>query len=549
MSIFLEGWKSSTFSFIFHGRENFRELYEVTEEMMDVVKSYAVNGRDAQHPEGVRFAAIYLMYALFFKQPCRPTVKIRLVLDEFKEIQILIEAAKMNKHIDVVFAWAKLFNAGAFHFTATSIQMGFETAFKMEQKEMKEEKKKKKPTDWFEDREFKDKMKNIERNYEYYQKVKERLIEQKPETKRMFTFRPNDNITEAVKKIVNTDVAQDGVIKDGIGDRRRALKEEFYSTGTVESHRDRLFADGRMKADLEMKNEPGANGGVSGEDDEWAPITKKGRKYTRKTGKKGRPKGRGLGKKNRRAAFGRKVTDADGVGMMGNLAIVEDEGKKKGVGRGRKRSRAKETTPENLGDGLSSDEDEEKLTPDIEVKGKGRGRGKGRGGKRNRVGKRQQVEELVNVDEESSININMEPKDIVEENGAGEYLKKDPVEEYVNIEKEFVDEEDNLIDNLEDEFVDEEDRFKEDPVEEHLNFEEDPMEVEDSIYMEDDDSPVASPRICLCDSTQWTCAKPICGIDKCTSCGECNGVKCGEPTCDFCTDNPEDGSGRFCKRH
>merc|ERR1719319_2231073 len=148
-------------------------------------------------------------------------------------------------------------------------------------------------------------------------------------------------------------------------------------------------------------------------------------------------------------------------------------------------------TPENLGDGLSSDEDEEKLTPDIEVKGKGRGRGKGRGGKRNRVGKRKQVEELVNVDEESSININMEPKDIVEENGAGEYLKKDPVEEYVNIEKEFVDEEDNLIDNLEDEFVDEEDRF-----------EEDPMEVEDSIYMEDDDSPIASPRICLCDSTQ-----------------------------------------------
>ena len=56
----------------------------------------------------VRYAALYMLYSLYFKQPCRPMVKIRLTMQDFQDLQALTAAAKLEAHWDVMYAWAKV---------------------------------------------------------------------------------------------------------------------------------------------------------------------------------------------------------------------------------------------------------------------------------------------------------------------------------------------------------------------------------------------------------------------------------------------------------
>ena len=56
----------------------------------------------------VRYAAVYMMYAMYFKQPCLPRVKFRLKLEEFRDMWSLMEEAQRDHHYDVLYAWAKV---------------------------------------------------------------------------------------------------------------------------------------------------------------------------------------------------------------------------------------------------------------------------------------------------------------------------------------------------------------------------------------------------------------------------------------------------------
>ena len=67
---FIDIWKDMKFGLIFCGRQTFRELYEFTEDLFDLVKLQAM----ALNKFSNRAAAIYLLYALYFKQPARPLV-------------------------------------------------------------------------------------------------------------------------------------------------------------------------------------------------------------------------------------------------------------------------------------------------------------------------------------------------------------------------------------------------------------------------------------------------------------------------------------------
>ena len=64
-------WKDMKFGLIFCGRQTFRELYEFTEDLFDLVKLQALSPNSI----GCRAAAIYLLYSLYFKQPARPMVR------------------------------------------------------------------------------------------------------------------------------------------------------------------------------------------------------------------------------------------------------------------------------------------------------------------------------------------------------------------------------------------------------------------------------------------------------------------------------------------
>jgi hypothetical protein len=79
-NIFTEVWHQTGVGLIFSGRESFREMFQFSEELFLRVKKYALStlGGKPNHAL-VRYAALYLLYSLYFKQPCRPRVKIRLV--------------------------------------------------------------------------------------------------------------------------------------------------------------------------------------------------------------------------------------------------------------------------------------------------------------------------------------------------------------------------------------------------------------------------------------------------------------------------------------
>ena len=94
-SEFTSVWHKASFGLIFCGRENFREMFEFTEELFHRVKKY-VRSELKGKPQNtlVRYAGIYLMYSLYFKQPCRPRVRFRLLREDFNELVSLSELAR-----------------------------------------------------------------------------------------------------------------------------------------------------------------------------------------------------------------------------------------------------------------------------------------------------------------------------------------------------------------------------------------------------------------------------------------------------------------------
>jgi len=258
MTIFVKVWHETSFGLIFHGRESFRELYEFTEELLDIVKQYSLKTRKKdENPEGIRFAALYLLYALYFKQPCRPKVKIRLTFEEFEELVDFMEDTKDCYHYDVVYAWAKLFSEAAFHYVATPGQLGLELAFQLEQKEIKakeREQRKIGTNDFFSSRQFQIQMQKVTRSHELYQRMKKGLVEANPNN---FYFFPGPDSDCPAKLLEIVEGKQSSVKndKDDIGEMRKKIKNRFFSSGNVESHRDHLFAEGRKKANSQSEDD------------------------------------------------------------------------------------------------------------------------------------------------------------------------------------------------------------------------------------------------------------------------------------------------------
>jgi len=260
MTIFLKVWQETSFVLIFHGRESFRELYEFTEELFDIVKQYALKTRKKDdNPEGIRFAALYLLYALYFKQPCRPKVKIRLTFEEFDELVDFIEETKDCYHYDVVYAWAKLFSEAAFHYVATPGQLGLELAFQLEQKEIKAKERDQRKggnSDFFSSRQFQIQMQKVKRSHKLYQTMKKGLVEENPENFYFFPG-PDSDCPAKLLEIVEGKQSSAKNDKDDIGEMRKKIKNRFFSSGNVESHRDHLFAEGRKKANSQSEDDQG----------------------------------------------------------------------------------------------------------------------------------------------------------------------------------------------------------------------------------------------------------------------------------------------------
>ena len=120
---FSDIFQDMKFSLVFCGRSSFRELYEFTEDLFDLVKQETLS----HNKMPIRAAAIYLLYALYFKQPTRPKVRIKLCFSEYKQLSEFVNECKKLRHWEVPYVWSKLAFDEAFHYVAINRPVGLES--------------------------------------------------------------------------------------------------------------------------------------------------------------------------------------------------------------------------------------------------------------------------------------------------------------------------------------------------------------------------------------------------------------------------------------
>ena len=272
-NIFTEVWHQTSMGLIFSGRESFREMFQFTEELFLRVKKYALStlGGKTNHAL-VRYAALYLLYSLYFKQPCRPRVKIRLVKEELEDLLETTVMARQENHWDVLYAWSKLFTSHAFHYVACQGQMGLEVALQMEQKEVEERNTSGSKEEYFKSKEFLGLMKKMGKAHSKYVSMKTSLASSNVETEKSL-FLTDQTFPQTVKQVgeqENKKREEDSrASNSAIGEKRRGIKYKFYGGS---------------------EDVPGGQEGARRvEEDEWRPVisfSKRGR-GARGRGKKG----------------------------------------------------------------------------------------------------------------------------------------------------------------------------------------------------------------------------------------------------------------------
>lgn len=99
----------------YRGRHNDNEMHEFIDECFLEVLSQLVNkDKSLSH----RICSLYLLYALYVKEPLdqsmktRFDVKVRITLDQLKIVREFIEHCKVNQFLDACFVWYKLVAIG-----------------------------------------------------------------------------------------------------------------------------------------------------------------------------------------------------------------------------------------------------------------------------------------------------------------------------------------------------------------------------------------------------------------------------------------------------
>jgi len=234
-TIYTEIWHETGLGRIFNGRDSFREMFQFTEEVFLHVQRFCLSTLDGKPNHIlVRYAAIYMLYSLFYKQPCRPRVMIRLLKEELDDMLETIMIARQENHWDVVYAWSKLFTGHSFHYVATQGQMGMEVAMQMEeeQKEVIEKKKATVKENYFKSKEFLGLMKNMEKAHSQYVSMKTNLVS-KTKLGDSELFMSDQNFPQTVMQL-SQQVKKDKKVKpvkvegSAIGNKRRDLKYKYF---------------------------------------------------------------------------------------------------------------------------------------------------------------------------------------------------------------------------------------------------------------------------------------------------------------------------------
>ncbi|KAJ8917231.1 hypothetical protein NQ315_002248 [Exocentrus adspersus] len=122
---FARVWQMKNFTFVFSGQNYAVLLREMCENYFYIVKKFLMSPRNVF----TQIGALYMLYGLYYKQPLKSWVKIRLTLDEFKHITRLMEEIQRQGQYEPVYIFAKMRVDEAFLYTALQKPLGPEDRF------------------------------------------------------------------------------------------------------------------------------------------------------------------------------------------------------------------------------------------------------------------------------------------------------------------------------------------------------------------------------------------------------------------------------------
>ncbi|XP_068218124.1 uncharacterized protein [Palaemon carinicauda] len=116
-------WQKLKFSQVYRGRQNFKELLELSEEIAFLTKRFIM----PPHSTKARIGSLYALYGLYYKHPFRAFFKIRLLGDEYEQLVELIRPYQSNpENYDPAYIFRKLELDGAILHVAASLEMGID---------------------------------------------------------------------------------------------------------------------------------------------------------------------------------------------------------------------------------------------------------------------------------------------------------------------------------------------------------------------------------------------------------------------------------------
>ncbi|KAG5895501.1 hypothetical protein JTB14_034817 [Gonioctena quinquepunctata] len=117
---FAKIWNQNNFTYVFAGQSYVLLLREFCENCFFNVKKYIMFPRTLF----TQIGALYLLYGLYYKQPLKGWVKIRLTLEEYQKINALIQEMKSRRELDSVYIFAKMKVEDAFLYVGLRKQLG-----------------------------------------------------------------------------------------------------------------------------------------------------------------------------------------------------------------------------------------------------------------------------------------------------------------------------------------------------------------------------------------------------------------------------------------
>lgn len=124
---FVEIWKEMKFSLIFIGRPMLPELAEFTEEALHISKKFLTDISNSIH---MRVAALYLLYAIAYRQPIKYFAKVHVVAEQCDSLLQLRSHARQYGHFDILYVLGRLLIDGLLEFHIAERQYGMEKALR-----------------------------------------------------------------------------------------------------------------------------------------------------------------------------------------------------------------------------------------------------------------------------------------------------------------------------------------------------------------------------------------------------------------------------------